>query len=82
MSGLQKGNVLGVTAKGGTGNTNINGGDNDDDGFTLTGFANIGAMKTRLAAINGTTFTAARLNTMTYNDMVYALRVNDHPTSI
>lgn len=32
-------------------------------------------MKTRLAAINGTSYTAARLATMTKNDLIYALRV-------
>jgi hypothetical protein len=34
----------------------------------------ISAMRTRLAAINGTYYTAARLDAMTENDMVYALR--------
>jgi hypothetical protein len=32
-------------------------------------------MKTRLAAINGTSYTADRMNKMTVNDLVYALRV-------
>ena len=44
----------------------------------LTEFSNmqtIAAMKTRLAAISGTTYTAARMATMTENDLVYALRV-------
>lgn len=31
-------------------------------------------MRTRLTAINGTYYTAARLDTFTYNDLVYALR--------
>ena len=31
-------------------------------------------MRTRLAALNGAYYTAARLNNMTRNDMVYALR--------
>jgi hypothetical protein len=36
----------------------------------------IGDVRARLAAINGTTFTAARLDSMTENDMLYALRVH------
>jgi hypothetical protein len=35
----------------------------------------------RLNTINGTTFTQARLDTMTQNDKIYALRVQDDPTS-
>lgn len=35
------------------------------------------AMRARLTAISGTTYTAARLNTMTKNDMLYALRMSD-----
>lgn len=36
----------------------------------------IAAKKTRLAAISGSTFTAARLNSMTENDMDYALKLH------
>lgn len=36
---------------------------------------NVSALKTRLTALNATSFTAARLATMTKNDMLYALRV-------
>ena len=42
----------------------------------------ISAMRARLAAINGTYYTAAVLNMMTVNDMVYAIRVNDFPGTI
>lgn len=42
----------------------------------------IAAMRTRLAAIDAAFYTAARLNTMTVNDMVYAIRVADAPTTI
>lgn len=38
-------------------------------------------MDRRLAAISGTTYTQSRLDTMTQNDKVYALRVQDDPTS-
>lgn len=34
----------------------------------------INALKTRLTALNGTAYTAARLNSMTKNDMLFALR--------
>lgn len=37
----------------------------------------VSAMRARLTAISGTTYTAARLNTMTENDMLYALRMSD-----
>lgn len=42
----------------------------------------ITAMRARLAAINATTFTAARLNTMTENDMLYAIRMFDDKAGI
>ncbi len=45
-------------------------------------FDNINDMRPRLAAINGTYYTAARLNVMTRNDMVYALRREGDPTGI
>lgn len=49
---------------------------------TPANYASVAAMKTRLAAINGTSYTAARLNSMTINDMVYALRLNDDSGTI
>lgn len=42
----------------------------------------IAAMRTRLAAINAGLYTAAYLNTMTVNDMVYAIRLNDNAGTI
>ncbi len=47
-----------------------------------TDYASITALRARLAAIDAGFYTEARLNAMTYNDMVYAVRVNDAPTSI
>jgi hypothetical protein len=44
---------------------------------TMTEKANMGdipSMRTRLIAINSTYYTAARLDVMTENDMIYALR--------
>ena len=45
-------------------------------------YVGINAMRARLTAINAVSFTAARLDAMTTNDMEYALRLNDDPTSI
>lgn len=42
----------------------------------------IAAMRARLNAIDSTTFKAARLNTMTENDMLYAIRMNDDAAGI
>jgi len=42
----------------------------------------ITAMRDRLTAINATTFTAARPDTMTENDMLYAIRMNDDAAGI
>lgn len=49
---------------------------------TPANYDNVPAMRTRLAAINSTYFTAARLNNMTANDMVYALRLADDAAGI
>jgi len=54
----------------------------DAAAFFDSDMSSIAAMRTRLTAISGTTYTAAVLNTMTYNDMVYALRMQDAPTSV
>ncbi len=51
-----------------------------------TNFANnadsVGALRARLTAISATTYTVARLNLMTKNDMVYAVRLSDEPLSV
>ena len=36
----------------------------------------VGEMRARLATINGTYYNTARLDAMTKNDMVYAIRLN------
>jgi hypothetical protein len=43
---------------------------------------NLAILRARLTAINAVPYSAAQLNKMTYNDMLYALRVNDFPTGI
>jgi hypothetical protein len=45
-----------------------------DPNAEATNMGSVSAMRTRLAAINGTYYTSARLDAMTENDMIYALR--------
>lgn len=45
-------------------------------------FQSITTMRARLTAISSTTYSAARLNTMSVNDMVYACRLNDEAGGI
>lgn len=40
-------------------------------------YASVAGLRARLTAIDAAYFTATRLNGMTKNDMVYAVRVND-----
>lgn len=51
----------------------------------LTSTANldsISVMRARLTAINATSYTVARLDSMTENDMAYAIRLNDDAAGI
>lgn len=75
MANLQLGSVIGVNANA---LKNINGGDDDGAGFTDADMATIDAMRARLTAISGVSYSAARLDAMTTNDMIYALRVHDN----
>lgn len=45
-------------------------------------YVSIGAMRSRLTAIDAGYYTAERLNSLTVNDMVYALRLADDPGTI
>lgn len=49
---------------------------------TAANYTSPAAMRTRLAAINGTYYTTARLNSMTENDLTYALRLADDAAGI
>lgn len=87
MADQQIGNQAGFTAvsigNGTTNKTNLTGGVGAPDlGLDNDNMDNIAAMKTRLGVVDGTFYTAARLNTMTYNDLVYAVRMADNPTTI
>jgi hypothetical protein len=91
MADGQVGNVLGVTAVGPAGQgaknaySNINGGADAATGFDLVPLAatdTISAMKTYLTSVSATTFSPARLNSMTYNDLLYAVRMQGAPGSV
>lgn len=79
MADQQIGNIHGYAAVGGT---NRNGGSADNSGLDIDNNDTIAAMRTRLAAIDAGFYTAARLNTMTVNDMEYAIRLNDNAATI
>ena len=49
---------------------------------TPTNYASVNSLRTRLAAISGTTYTSAFLDQMTVNDMIFAVRMNDDKTTI
>lgn len=51
-------------------------------GFYDTDLNSIASMRGRLAEIDAGYYTDEKLNQMTYNDLVYAIRVNDHPATI
>jgi hypothetical protein len=62
--------------------SNENGGPIPRRPFEDNNMESIGEMRDRLTAIDATFYTAARLNTMTMNDMIFALRTEDKPQSI
>lgn len=87
MADRQIGNIHGVAAKSigsGQEKTNQTG---DSDGNVATAYKDadlldVDAMRARLAVIDAAYYTSARLNTMTYNDMMYAIRLADAPGTI
>lgn len=64
-----------------TGNAGVSGGPTAQSGFDLE-LGTIDDFRSRLTEINATTYSAAELDKMTRNDMVYAIRLNDSPESI
>ena len=87
MADQQIGHPLGFAAvsigNGGTNPTNLNGSTgNPDAGFDDDDSDTIAALKSRLATIDATFYTTARMHTMTYNDLVFAVRTADNTTSI
>jgi hypothetical protein len=66
-----------------TGYTNLNGGSTPGEAFTMGGEAmTIDRARTRLKAINGTTYSDTELDKLTFNDMKYALRLAEAPGSV
>lgn len=74
MADRQIGNHVGVSSSTGTVQ---NGGTAADAGLKNTNITTIADARARLQAINATYYTNARLNQMTFNDMIYAIRQND-----
>lgn len=78
MANLQTHNILGVHDKrtgAGSGTTPLN-------AAMLGNLKDVNSMRTRLTAISSTTYTPARLDAMTVNDMIYAIRLNDDPAGL
>ena len=74
MADAQKGNIHGIADKSDSPTDRL--GYNDADLLTID------AMRTRLAAIDATVYTDERLQQMTANDMLYAIRINDNPETV
>lgn len=55
---------------------------NAPDIATPANYNSISAMRTRLAAINGAYYTTAKLNQLSKNDMIHAIRTNDDSAGI
>jgi autotransporter translocation and assembly factor TamB len=62
--------------------TNLNGGGAPQYAFDQLSFGSVQAMRDRLQTISATTYSDAELDKMTYNDLIYAIRVNDASGSI
>lgn len=71
MAVRQIGNLMGIVVPGGEAQ---NGGADADSAYWDSDFSTLDAMRTRLAALDGTTYTTAKLGRMTFNDMVFALK--------
>lgn len=56
---------------------NVNGNPIAAGNSDSSNLSSVAGLRARLTAISATTFTVARLNAMTKNDMVYAVRVQD-----
>jgi len=79
MATLQLGNSIGFPARAGK---NINGGDDGMVAHNSANYITLAAKRARLTAINEAYYTAAFLDKMTENDINYALRLADAPSTI
>jgi hypothetical protein len=50
--------------------------------YTDANYADVSSLRARLATIDGTYYTSARLDKMTKNDMVYAVRLADDAAGV
>lgn len=87
MADQQLGHNLGYAAcsigNGTTNRSNLNGGTGAPDAaLDIDNADNIATARARLATIDANFYSATRLNSMTYNDMIYALRVADNSNTI
>lgn len=57
-------------------------GQEPQEGFFDPDLATVGSLRRRLKQIDAGYYTDAQLDKMSYNDMVYAVRVNDHSGTI
>ena len=55
---------------------------NQWSGTTSANLKDVTALRARLTAISGTTYTPTVLDKMTVNDMIYAVRLNDEAAGI
>lgn len=76
MAVLERENVLGVTDK------RVTQGQTAFPIGTEANYVDVAALRARLTAINSGYYTTARLDNMTKNDMVYAVRLNDDAAGI
>lgn len=53
----------------------------DPSAAIYTNIKDVASLRARLTAINAGIYTTDFLNHMTENDMIYAVRINDDPTS-
>lgn len=74
--------VAAANANSGAQRSNLNGSTTVQGEHEDTDYTSISALRSRLAAIDSGYYTTDRLDKMTYNDMVYAVRVNDSPSTI
>lgn len=58
-------------------NSNLNGGSSDSAGWDTLSISTVQSARDRLQAISATTYSDTELDKMTYNDLIYAIRVND-----
>lgn len=85
MANGRVGNMAGIAGcndLAGDNRSNMNGGTNMLVEYNDEDADNVFSMKSRLNTIDPNAYSQANLHTMTYNDMLYALRVHDNPETI